>query len=205
MSLMLLVRHGENDYVKKGRLAGRLPGVHLNKAGLEQAELLAERLKQFPIKAIYSSPLERTKETAAPIAAALGLTVQERPGLIEVDFGEWQDQRVKRLSRMKMWKIVQNAPSRMRFPGGESFADAQYRICTELDALSRLHPAEDVIACVTHSDPIKLAVAFFLGLPLDAFQRLHISPGSITPILIGESGARLLALNYEFSFSLPKS
>jgi probable phosphomutase (TIGR03848 family) len=205
MPVFLLVRHGENDYVKKGRLAGRLPGIHLNKNGRGQAQTLAEKLSSAPVKAIFSSPLERALETAEPIARALNLEVAQRPGLIEVDVGEWQDQRVKGLSRQKLWKIVQGAPSRMKFTGGESFADAQHRICQELEMLAGQHEAKDLVVCVTHSDPIKLAVAYFIGMPLDTFQRLHISPASITALLLGEGPAHLLTLNYEISFSLSKA
>jgi probable phosphomutase (TIGR03848 family) len=204
MPVFLLVRHAENDYVKKRRLAGRLPGVHLNKNGLKQAQALVEKLSAAPVKAIYSSPLERALETAAPLARALNLDVVQRPGLIEVDVGEWQDQRLSGLSRQKLWKIVQGSPSRMKFPGGESFADAQHRICQELEFLANQHDAKDLVVCVSHSDPIKLAVAYFIGMPLDAFQRLHISPASITAVLLGEGSAHLLTLNYEISFSLPK-
>lgn len=205
MPIVLLIRHGENDYVKKGRLAGRLPGVHLNKNGRTQAEALAERLKGAPIKAVYSSPLERAMETAEPLAKALELDIQVRDGLIEVDFGEWQDQRLKGLGRTKLWKIVQLAPSRFRFPGGETFADAQHRMRQEIDAIAAQHEAKDLIALVTHSDPIKLAVAYYLGMPLDLFQRLSVSPASVTALMIGEMGVHLLTLNYEISFSLPKS
>jgi probable phosphoglycerate mutase len=205
MPIVLLIRHGENDYVKKGRLAGRLPGVHLNKNGKAQAEAVAERLKAAPIKAIYSSPLERAVETAQPLAAALGLEIQVRDGLIEVDFGEWQDQRLKGLGRTKLWKHVQLAPARFRFPGGESFADAQYRICREIEAIAAQHEPKDLIAIVGHSDPIKLAVAYYLGMPLDLFQRLSVSPASVTALMMGEMGAHLLTLNYEISFTLPKS
>lgn len=205
MPIVLLIRHGENDYIKKGRLAGRLPGVHLNKNGRQQAQALAVRLAGAPIKAIYSSPLERTIETAQPLAQALGLEVIPRPGLIEVDFGEWQDQKLKGLGRTKLWKVVQWTPSRMRFPGGETFAEAQYRICRELEELASMHEAKDILVCVTHSDPIRLAVAFYLGMPLDLFQRLSVSPASITALMMNESGHRLLTLNYDLSFTLPNS
>jgi probable phosphoglycerate mutase len=205
MTVILLIRHGENDYVKKGLLAGRLPGVHLNKNGQKQAQLLAERLKDAPIKAVYSSPMERAMETAAPLAQALNFEICPRPGLIEVDVGEWQDQKLKALRRTKLWKGVQFSPARFRFPGGETFADGQYRICKELETLAAQHPPEDVIACVSHADPIRLAVAFYLGMPLDMFQRLVVSPASVTALMLGEMGARLLSLNYEFSFTLPKS
>ena len=204
MPVILMVRHGENDYVKKGRLAGRLPGVHLNANGVKQAQALAERMKGAPVKAIYSSPLERALETAAPLAAILGLEVLQRPGLIEVDVGEWQDQKLKALARQKLWKLVQTAPSRLCFPGGEAFSAAQQRICQELEAILKLHEPKDLIVCVSHSDPIKLAVAYFIGLPLDMFQRLHVSPASVTALQFGDGPARLLSLNYEISFSLPK-
>ncbi len=204
MPVFLLIRHGENDYVKKGRLAGRLPGVHLNENGRQQAQAVAEKLKGAPIKAVYSSPLDRTMETAAPIAQAAGLEVIPKQGLIEVDVGDWQDKKVKGLSRLKMWRIVQSAPSRMHFPNGESFAEAQQRIVQELEAMTRQHEVKDLVVCVSHSDPIKLAVAYFIGLPLDMFQRLHAAPASITALHLGEAGGHLLSLNYEISLTLPK-
>lgn len=205
MPVFLLIRHGENDYVKKGRLAGRLPAVHLNENGRAQALALAEKLGDAPIKAVYSSPLERALETAAPLAERLSLEVIPRDGLIELDMGEWTGQKVKGLSRLKAWKVVQNAPSRMTLPGGESFQQAQYRITQELDRLAAQHQEDEIVACVSHSDPIKLAVAYHLGMPLDLFQRLHVAPASISVITIGETGSRLVSLNYDFSFSLSKA
>ena len=101
MTVVMLIRHGETDYVKKHRLAGRLAGVHLNKNGVRQAAALAEKLASLPVKAIYSSPLERTMETAKPIAKSLNLELQECPELIEIDCGEWQDQSLGKLRRMK--------------------------------------------------------------------------------------------------------
>lgn len=203
MPLVLLIRHGENEYVKKGRLAGRLPGVHLNETGVKQAENLARMLAQAPVKAVYSSPLERTMETAAPIAEALGLEVIPRIGLMEIDFGDWTDKTLKSLRRRKLWKVVQGAPSLMRFPAGETFAGAQLRIAQELQELCSQHKPKDLLVCVSHSDAIKLAVAYFVGLPLDNFQRLHVSPASITGLMIGEAGSGLMSLNFnpQFSFS----
>lgn len=205
MPIVLLIRHGENEYVKKGRLAGRLPGVNLNKDGRKQAKVLAESLVGIPISAVYSSPLERCMGTAKPIAEALGLRLVSRPGLIEIDFGDWQDKKLKGLQRHKLWRVVQGAPSRMRFPNGESFAEAQHRVCQELDALVVQHDPKDVLVCVSHSDVIKLAVAYFIGLPLDLFQRLYIAPASITALNFDEAGNHLLALNYEINFTLPKA
>ena len=204
MPTLLLIRHGENDFVKKHLLAGRLPDVHLNEKGRQQALTLADMLAKSPIKAVYSSPLERALQTAEPLAQALNLPVIPRPGLIETDPGEWTGQSFKKLARTKAWRAVQAAPSRFRFPGGETFAECQHRICQELEALAGQHAAQDLVACFSHADPIRLAVACFIGLPLDLFQRLAVSPGSITVLHLGETSARLLALNLDptFNFSL---
>jgi probable phosphoglycerate mutase len=197
MPVVMLIRHGENDYVKAGRLAGRKPGVHLNEKGRAQAAALADALKSVPLKAVYSSPLARTMETAAPIAEIHQLEVIENAGLLEVDYGEWQDKTLKQLRRRKLWKTVQNTPSLMRFPGGESFAEAQLRIANEIIHLSAAHKPKDLIACVGHSDMIKLAAAYFIGQPLDLFQRLIIQPASVTTLfLTPDEGARLVNLNH---------
>jgi probable phosphoglycerate mutase len=123
---------------------------------------------------------------------------------METDVGEWQDKSLKGLRRLKLWHSVQLLPSITRFPGGESIAETQYRIVQEIETLRAQHEPKDLIACVSHSDPIKLAVAFYLGMPLDMFQRLSVSPCSITLLQVNEHGSRLLALNYDISFTLPK-
>jgi probable phosphomutase (TIGR03848 family) len=203
MAVILLIRHGENDYVKKRMLAGRLPGVHLNQNGIQQANLLAEKLKGAPVKAVYSSPLDRTMETAEPIAKALSLEVIPEEGLNEVDSGDWQGQKLGQLRRSKEWKVVQGAPSRFRFPEGEYFSEAQLRIANTLQKISSQHSPKNLIICVSHSDPIRLAIAYFIGLPLDFFQRLQVSPASITTLMIGERGSSLLSMNNEISFIPP--
>ena len=195
MPLLLLIRHGENDYSKKGRLAGRLPGVHLNKRGQKQAEELAEALAEVPLKAVYSSPLERAMETAEPIAKARKLHVIREPGLIEANVGQWEGKSVRRLALSKYWRIVQRAPSRAGHPGGETFLQTQTRIVSTLDAICAKYKPRDIIACVFHSDPIKLAIAHYIGLPLDHFQRLGCDTGSVTALVIHESGAYLMKLN----------
>ncbi len=203
MPILLLIRHGENDYVKKHRLAGRLPGVHLNERGQQQAQALAEALKDVPLAAVYSSPLERAVETATPIASAHRLEVQIEAGLLETHVGKWQGRSWKVLKRTKAWKIVQSAPSRFQFPEGETFYQCQSRVVATLDAILRRHKPKDIIACVFHADPIKLAVAHYIGLPLDHFQRLGCETGSVTILHLGDSGAGLMKLNqrppFEFS------
>jgi len=195
MPLLLLIRHGENEYVKTGKMAGRLSGVHLNERGQKQAADLAEALKQVPIKAVYASPLERAVETAEPIAEGRKLEIQLRPDLMDNDIGAWQGRSLKQLRRIKKWKIVQQAPSRFKFPEGESFLATQSRIASCLDEIAASHKPKDIVAVVFHADPIKLAVAHYLGMPLDYFQRLGCDTASVTVLYVSEMGAHLLKLN----------
>jgi probable phosphoglycerate mutase len=204
MPILLLIRHGENDYLKQGRLPGRLPGIHLNKHGREQADTLAETLKTFPIQALYSSPLERAIETAEPLAQALSLPIQLRPGLLDTDVGEWQGMQLKKLRKMPLWKQVQEQPSEVRFPAGESFLELQERLVKEIDQLRGAHKRKDMLAVVFHSDPIKLVLAHFIGLPLDNFQKLGVAAGSVSVLVIGKSGGHLAALNLRPPFVLGK-
>ncbi len=207
MPLLLLIRHGENDFVKTGKMAGRLPGVHLNERGQKQAQALGDALKDVPIKAVYSSPLERAMETAAPIATVRNLEIIQEPNLMDADIGKWQGKSIKMVRLTKVWKIVQNAPSRFRFPEGESFPEIQTRISNILEQIIKRHSKpQDVVAVIFHADPIKLAVSHFLGLPLDNFQRLSCDTGSLTAIYAGDSGANLVKLNQRppFEFLVKK-
>lgn len=208
MPLLLLIRHGENDYTKKHKLAGYTPDIHLNERGQSQAQALAEALKAAPIKAIYSSPLERAMETAAPIAAVRKLEVQAEAGLLETNVGKWQGRSLAALRLQKHWKVVQSAPSRAQFPEGETFYECQARIVTALDSISKKYKTQDIVACVFHADPIKLAVAHYIGLPLDHFQRLSCDTGSLTALYVGEAGANLIKFNqrppFDFLVQNPK-
>ena len=196
MPLLLLIRHGENEYVKTGKLAGHLPGIHLNERGQKQAQALGEALAYVPLKAIYSSPLERAMETAEPIATSHKLEILQEPGLKDADVGKWQGKSLKVLRLTNVWKVVQQAPSRFQFPEGESFIDVQTRIADALEAIVRKHnKPKDIVAVVFHADPIKLAVSHFLGLPLDHFQRLSCDTGSVAAIHVSDIGANLIKLN----------
>ena len=203
MTTVLLIRHGENEYVATGRLAGRLPEVHLNDNGKKQAQALSKILAQTPIKAIYSSPLERCVETAEPLAEALKLDIVPSNGLMEIDFGNWQDKTLKALRRRKLWETVQRNPSRMKFPEGETFANAQMRVVQEIEALSGLYAPKEMIACFAHSDVIRLALAFYIGTPLDLFQRIVVAPASISTVYLGEKGVQILNINQSVFFNSP--
>ena len=203
MPTLLLIRHGENDYLKNNRMPGHIPGIHLNSRGHEQAAELARTLSRLPIKAIYSSPLERAVETAEPLAQTLGLGIQLLPSLTDTDVGEWEGRSWKVLSRTRLWKVIQKTPSQFKFPGGETFVQAQERVVRALDAIASTHP-DELIAVVFHADPIKLAVAHYLGLSLDNFQRLTAHTGSVTILKMDGSAVKLLALNLIPPFAFPK-
>lgn len=193
-TMLLLVRHGQTTTTGE-LLPGRAKGLHLAEKGVAQAERAAERIAGLKnVAAIYASPLERTRETAAPIARALGLKVRSTKGLIECEFGDWTGAALKDLRKLPEWKAVQGSPSTFRFPGGESFGEMQARIWNEVQRLATVHSGSTVVA-VSHADPIKAAVAMASGIHLDLFQRIVISPCSVTPILFTESGPIILAVN----------
>lgn len=191
---MLLVRHGTT--ATTGRvLPGRARGLHLSPKGHEQAQAVAARIGALPkVGAVYASPLERTRETARPIGAATGCKVRTDRGLVECDFGDWTGQKLADLRRRPEWRTIQTNPSQFRFPGGESFLDMQTRIISALDRLVAAHPGE-VIVAVSHADPIKAAVAHFTGVHLDLFQRIVISPCSVTAVLLGAGTPVVLTVN----------
>jgi probable phosphomutase (TIGR03848 family) len=197
-TLVLLVRHGQTPTTGKV-LPGRAPGLHLADKGKDQASAVAARIAALQtdtrkVAAVYASPLERTRETAAPIASALGLKVQRRQGLLECDFGDWTGATLKSLWKRPEWRTVQRNPSGFRFPHGESFTEMQTRIVTAIDDLRTAHPGGTVVA-VSHADPIKAAVAHALGTHLDLFQRIVVSPCSVSAILYGTDGPVVLAVN----------
>lgn len=194
MTYILLIRHGENDYTKTGRLAGWIAGVGLNKTGKVQAKRLVERLDKAPIAAIYSSPLQRCRETAGPLAKAKGLKVQALAGVAEVRYGKWQGKRLSKLRRHKLWPVVQNRPSAMVFPEGEAMRDVQIRAVNAIEAISQAHPQE-MVAVFSHSDVIKMIVAHYLGTPLDLFQRIGISTASVSGLYVNQGTPYVLGVN----------
>ncbi|MFZ9629801.1 MAG: MSMEG_4193 family putative phosphomutase [Ilumatobacteraceae bacterium] len=193
-TLVLLVRHGQTPTTGKV-LPGRAPGLHLADAGREQAERAAARLAELPkVDAIYASPLERARETAAPIAAARRLRVRIDRGLLECDFGDWTGGELSKLSKLPEWQTVQRAPSTFTFPGGESFTAMQTRIVSAVDRIRTTHPG-GVVVCVSHADPIKALVAHAMGTHIDLFQRIVISTCSITAIAYGAGVPVVLTVN----------
>jgi probable phosphoglycerate mutase len=176
-------------------LPGRAAGLHLSPEGVKQAEMVAERVGRLArVGAVYCSPRERARETAGPIARVRGLEPQVEPGLDELDNGEWTGKKLRDLYRMPEWKAVQRYPSGFRFPGGEAFTEMQTRVSRALAGIVARHPGTTVVA-VSHGDPIKGAVALALGTPLDLFQRIVVTPASVSAIAYGPGGPTVLTVN----------
>jgi probable phosphomutase (TIGR03848 family) len=193
-TLVLLVRHGQTP-TTGATLPGRAKGLHLSETGRIQAGAVAARVAGLrDVAAVYASPLERTRETAAPIARALELKVKADRGLLECEFGEWTGAKLSDLRKKPEWNTVQRHPSGFRFPGGESFTEMQVRMVNAVDRLAAAHRGKTIV-CVSHADPIKAAVAHALGTHLDLFQRIVISPCSVSAILTTPGGPIVLAVN----------
>ncbi|MGQ0742809.1 MAG: histidine phosphatase family protein [Acidimicrobiales bacterium] len=193
-TLMLLVRHGLTPTTGK-HLPGRAPGLDLAEAGVGQAERAAEAISAATsVDAIYASPLERARQTAAPIAKATGVRVRTDKGLLEVDTGDWTGMSLAAARKLPEWKVVQGWPGGFRFPGGESLVEMAARMTTTMERLRAAHPGEVVVA-VSHADPIKAAVMSALGCHMDLFQRLTVSPASVSIIAYGPTGPMVLGVN----------
>jgi probable phosphoglycerate mutase len=190
---LMLVRHAVTAQTGP-MLSGRTPGIDLNDRGREQAKALGERLSKLPIAIVYASPIERTTQTATAVAEHHGLEVQALPGVIEADYGEWTGGKIADLAKTDLWKTVQRSPSRVRFPNGESMAEMQSRMVGALEEVAARHPGELVVV-VSHADPIKAAIAHYTGVHLDLFQRIVVSPASVTVFELGPHGAAMLKCN----------
>lgn len=193
MADFYFVRHGSNDSLGK-TLAGRLKNVHLNDQGRAEAERTAMVLAKQGIERIISSPLERALETAEPLARRMGLTIEITPEILEIDFGDWTGKTMQELEASPAWKNFNLYRSGTRIPGGETMIEAQSRMITFLEKL-RPENSNQAIALFSHGDPIKLVFAYYLGIPLDLFTRIEISPGSYSILRLENWGPQVLAIN----------
>lgn len=190
---LMLIRHAVTAQTGP-LLSGRTPGIDLSDKGREQAKALGERLSKLPIAIVYASPIERTTQTAAAVAEHHGLEVQSLPGVLEADYGEWTGGKLSDLAKTDLWKTVQRSPSRARFPNGESLAEMQARMVVALEDVVARHHGQLVVV-VSHADPIKAAIAHYTGVHLDLFQRIVVSPASVTVFELGEHGAAMIKCN----------
>lgn len=201
MPTVVLIRHGETTANARGVLAGRLPGVHLNRRGEEQARVAGERLRGSEVHAIVSSPLERTKQTASHVRAASETdhkVVLERR-LTECDYGDWSGRKIATLAKQPLWQQIQRQPSGVTFPHGESMASMAARAVSAMrdwnQRIADEYGDDGLWVAVSHGDVIKAIVADALGVHLDGFQRIHVSPGSLSVIRYSLHGTSVLAVN----------
>jgi probable phosphoglycerate mutase len=190
---VFLVRHGAHDLLGRN-LCGRMEGVVLNSVGQSEAEALARRFAREPVGAVYASPLERARQTAAPIARAVGRPLTLTDALNEIDFGDWTGAEFAALQGDLRWNLWNTVRSAHRPPGGESFAEAQARVAAWLDEVFRRHPDGSVIG-VCHGDLIRAALVHVLGLSLDHYDRLEVEPGSVSVVVGGEWGRKVHSIN----------
>jgi probable phosphoglycerate mutase len=201
MTTFLLIRHATHDVVAH-TLTGHMRDIHLSAEGRSQAQALAGRLAHLPIAAVYSSPLERAVETAQPLAEALGRELRCDEGLIEVDYGEWAGKRFAALGDDQRWQHWNSFRSAAPLPQGGLMVEVQARAVATLVRLHRSH-RDEMVAVVGHCDVLKAAIAHFLGVPLDLFQRIEISPASVSVLALHDWGARVLRLNDTGDLDLP--
>ena len=191
MGTVILLRHGRSTANSAGVLAGRTLGVGLDEGGVAQAQALVGRLAQLPLAAVVSSPLQRCRETVAPLAQAreLEITVDDR--FIEVDYGQWTGRELSKLGKEPLWKVVQSHPSAAVFPGGEGLAALQARAVAavrEWDAkLAAEHGPQVLWLVCSHGDVIKAVLADALGVHLDGFQRIVANPCSVSAVTYTET------------------
>lgn len=201
MATVILVRHGRSTANTAGQLSGRLKGVHLDETGQDQARVAGERLAKVTLAALVTSPLERCRETAQALRRAHPnpprLTADR--GLLECDYGDWEGRPLRELAKEKLWAAVQQYPSGVTFPGGESLSAVQAR---SVDAVRRRdaaveaeHGAGAVWVAVTHGDIIKSVLADALGMHLDLFQRIQADPASLSIIRYTGSRPYVLGMN----------
>lgn len=195
MTTFYLIRHGDNDGIPHGGLSGRLPGIHLDASGDAQAHSVAERLRESDIARVYHSPIERARETAEVLAAKLSVPLCALDSVTEVDFGEWTGWTFAQLEKDPRWRAFNRMRSTTRIPGGELMLEIQNRVVTSLERLRHDHPQER-IAVVSHGDPIRTALVYYLGVPLDLMHGIHIDTASVSIVCVDDAGVAVRCLNH---------
>jgi broad specificity phosphatase PhoE len=196
MTTFYLIRHGSNDYFSH-TLVGRTSGVHLNEAGQREASELATQLNAENIRKIFSSPMERCRETAAPLAARLRVSIEITEALLEVDFGNWTGRTFKELEADEQWRQWNTFRSGNRVPNGESMLDVQRRVVGLILDLHRKF-RDERIALFSHGEPLRAAMIYFLGASLECIRRIDISPASVTVLQLSDWDAQFRCLNLRF-------
>ena len=203
MPTIVLARHGVTD-ATGSRLGGHTP-ASLNDEGRQQAEAAAGHLAEAAVAAVYTSPIVRTRETAAILGKPHGLVPQTASGLIEVDYGDWTDRPLKELREEPLWSTIQRAPSRVTFPGGGTIRGMQAAAVEAIEQIAASHDDDELVVAVSHADVIKAILAHHLGTGLDSFQRINVSPASLSVLALptGHS-SMVLSMNVRGPVEFPK-
>lgn len=202
VTTFFLIRHASNDLFKH-TLVGRAPGVHLNETGRNEADQLAAHLASAGINHLLSSPLERCVETAQPIAKALNLNIELAEPLKEVNFGDWTGRKFADLDSLAEWKQWNIFRSGCRIPNGETMLEVQGRIVGLVQRLHHQFP-DGRIALVSHGDPLRSLLVYFLGMPSEFIRRIDLAPASVSLLCIGDWDAQVRAINARFGAGLPE-
>jgi broad specificity phosphatase PhoE len=193
MTTFLLIRHGLTADIGV-RLSGRGRDPRLSATGRTQAVMLAARLRRLRLAAVYSSPLQRAIETAAPVAASHDLELETRDALGDLDFGEWTGRSFEELGALPEWRAFNEARASSRAPGGERMDEVERRAVAEVESIHDRHPGA-AVAVVSHADVIRAVLLHYLGIPIDLYARLEIDPGSVSILELKPEAIRLLRLN----------
>ena len=193
VTTLFLVRHAAHDRVDRV-LCGRMAGVSLGSVGLAQAHGLARHLMHERVAAVFSSPLERARETAEPIAGRLGHETQIAQGINEIDFGDWTGAAFEALSGDDRWHAWNRNRAVSAAPGGEAMAAVQGRALAQVETWRQAFPGQAVVA-VSHGDVIKSVVCGLLGLSLDRLHAFEIGPASINTLVLWDGGGKIASLN----------
>jgi broad specificity phosphatase PhoE len=191
--MFFLVRHAAHELVDRV-LCGRMAGVKLGEEGRAQARRVAQRLTRERVAAIHTSPLERARETAAPIAEQFNLVPEIHETINEIDVGEWAGRDFASLQNDLRWAAWNNARNVTRPPGGETMLEVQARVVGHMERVRGSHHDQAVVL-VSHGDVIKAALLHCLGMPIDGYRLFDIGPASISTLVIGDWGAKVLSLN----------
>jgi probable phosphoglycerate mutase len=195
MTKILLIRHGDTDYVDEA-LAGRIDSP-LNLLGIQQSEAIANAIKHLPIQAIYTSPLIRTQQTAEPLAKLLNLEININHELNQVNFGKWQGMDFDELVQDPDWKLFRENPASVKIPGGEDSSMVRERVSNTIHLLSQQYEEEEIIAIFSHGSIIRHTISYFIGLPVNNSNQIQIAPASISTLMVRERNGKLLHLNQE--------
>ena len=198
-SVVHFLRHAHSEANLKGILAGRTAGVHLSKDGMKQASQLVNPLKELNINFLHISPMDRCWETITPfIDATSGIEICADPDFIEMDYGQWSGKKLAVLAKKELWSSIQKNPSRVRFPEGESFIEMHARVITRIETL-RFTPGNHLV--VSHGDVIRVALTHYLGTHMDNFQRLSISPATLSTLVFHGDKVSVTGTNIPISES----